>query len=487
MGVMPDLGQVFTNAIVANHMVSLFSLPKEASILDPCYGTGSFLEALRNNGFKNVTACEIDSDLHKAALPLYSKFSLINCDFLSYSPSSKYDGIIMNPPYIRQEKIDDLNEYGITKKALRNNPIFNGLPSTANMYMYFIIKAIDLLKDNGQLIVIFPSSWMKAKIGENFQNILLSKCGFEKQIHIYGDVFEKSALVEVVILKLVKNNCDLNVVEEFFESKNDAISKISMERRDVFEDFPCRFKDIATIRRGLSTGCNQMFVNPDSTYNISKYTKEIISSPKSIPGYTTQNATIDSLFLPPDDLSTQEVKDYIHHWEEKIKKNKSPKALYNQIVKGQKWYRLREIDSKGILFSYFVRNDMKFVINDDGILARDNFYIIYPKIDTILMFALLNNYYTYYQLELNGKRYGAGLLKIQRYDFEKITFPDYNSFSSEDLKTLFELSNALKNGNCNCTAIIKDITKVISRYCNISFDSIENMYLTTKNKRLEIN
>ena len=75
----------------------------------------------------------------------------------------------------------------------------------------------------------------------------------------------------------------------------------------------------------------------------------------------------------------------------------------------------------------------------------------------------------------------------KRYDFEKITFPDYNSFSSEDLKTLFELSNALKNGNCNCTAIIKDITKVISRYCNISFDSIENMYLTTKNKRLEIN
>lgn len=29
-----------------------------------------------------------------------------------------------------------------------------------------------------------------------------------------------------------------------------------------------------------------------------------------------------------------------------------------------------------------------------------------------LLFALLNNYYTYYQLELSGKRYGAGLLKL---------------------------------------------------------------------------
>lgn len=56
----------------------------------------------------------------------------------------------MNPPYIRQEKIDDLEKLGITKNKLRKNKIYEQLPSTANMYMYFIFKALDLLKVDGE-------------------------------------------------------------------------------------------------------------------------------------------------------------------------------------------------------------------------------------------------------------------------------------------------------------------------------------------------
>ena len=63
----------------------------------------------------------------------------------------------MNPPYIRQEKIDDLARLGITKEKLRKDKIYEPLPSTANMYMYFIFKALDLLKEEGELIVIL--SW----------------------------------------------------------------------------------------------------------------------------------------------------------------------------------------------------------------------------------------------------------------------------------------------------------------------------------------
>ena len=43
---MSDLGQVFTKGNVAQYMVSLFDLSKEAEIMDPCYGAGSFLDAL---------------------------------------------------------------------------------------------------------------------------------------------------------------------------------------------------------------------------------------------------------------------------------------------------------------------------------------------------------------------------------------------------------------------------------------------------------
>lgn len=32
----PDLGQVFTSSVIADYMVSLFTLSKEASILENC-------------------------------------------------------------------------------------------------------------------------------------------------------------------------------------------------------------------------------------------------------------------------------------------------------------------------------------------------------------------------------------------------------------------------------------------------------------------
>ena len=35
-------------------MVSLFELPKQAAIMDPCYGTGSFLDALLADAYSNV-------------------------------------------------------------------------------------------------------------------------------------------------------------------------------------------------------------------------------------------------------------------------------------------------------------------------------------------------------------------------------------------------------------------------------------------------
>ena len=60
---MAELGQVFTKGNVAHYMVSLFDLPQYANIMEPCFGTGSFLDALMLHGFINVTACEIDKGL----------------------------------------------------------------------------------------------------------------------------------------------------------------------------------------------------------------------------------------------------------------------------------------------------------------------------------------------------------------------------------------------------------------------------------------
>lgn len=481
---MADLGQVFTKDVVANYMVSLFDLPKHAKIMDPCFGKGSFLDALNIHDFSNVTACEIDTTLFEENKNKYPHYILKNVDFLNLSETNAYNGIIMNPPYIRQEKIDELEGYGITKERLRCIPVFADLPSTSNMYMYFILKAIDLLKENGQLIVIFPSSWMNSKTGEEFQKLMLSKCGLEKQIHIYGEVFEREALVDVVILKLVKGKADLVAKEEHLESKNGKLVNVLMNSKGTLLSFPYSFSELATIRRGLTTGCNEMYINPVFSHDGDECLKLIISSPKSIEGYSTANAHTDKLFFPMADAISGETAEYLELWKKKILKDHKPKTLYSKVKTSEKWYELHEICGKGILFSYFVRNDMKFIMNDTDVLARDNFYIIYPKVNKWVLFALLNNYYTYYQLELSGKRYGAGLLKLQRYDIEKLTFPDFEVISEDDKKVMETLSHELvKSGD---STYVSEITKLVSKYSNMGYDEITESYFSVKASRLEV-
>ena len=47
-------------------------------------------------------------------------------------------------------------------------------------------------------MIIFPSSWMQARSGQQFREALLSGCGMEKEIHIKGEVFEQEALLGAV-------------------------------------------------------------------------------------------------------------------------------------------------------------------------------------------------------------------------------------------------------------------------------------------------
>ena len=237
------------------------------------------------------------------------------------------------------------------------------------------------------------------------------------------------------------------------------------------------------MRRGLTTGCNSIFINPDFP-QATNYCINIISSPKSIYGYGTHSALFDKLLVINSDNLAPNVRKYLSSWEKKIKKSESPKILYQKIKNGEDWYIIKPIGGDGILFSYFVRNEMKFIMNDLGFVVRDNFYIIKPLIDSYLLFSLLNNYYSYHQLEYNGKRYGAGLLKLQRYDIEKLSFPDIYNFSQADINLLISYAkNMVKTGNSR----VDDITEIISKYSSISAYTIRNQYNSLKAIRLEGN
>lgn len=481
-----DLGQVFTNKNVAEYMTSLFSLENDANMMDPCFGDGVFLSSLQEFGYSNITGCEIDSNLFFRTKANFPNVKLVNSDFLSYSNNQKFDGIIMNPPYIRQEKIDLLSPLGISKDRLRKNPLFSNLPVTANIYMYFIIKALSLLNEMGELIVIFPESWLTSQSGRQFTKNIYSKCSLVEQIFMSGDIFVKNVITDVIILKLRKCFCKNIPVVKYVRFEHNDFYEYNPELSDIRLDFSKKFDAYGVIRRGITTGYNTMYINPPLKNEVSrKYLRKILSSPKEIVGFSTKNSKPDEvLILNSNDELTDEIQDYLHKFKAEIQNQCFPKTLYHKIQSDKNWFSINPVNSSGILFSYFVRNDMKFIYNDSDYLVRDNFYIIRQKdsSDSVLFFALLNNYYTFYQLEKIGKKYGAGLLKLQRYDLENLHFPDVSTFSRNDVEKLRTLSLNLISKNDS--KIILEITKIISHYSAVKYDLLIKEYHSIKAYRL---
>ena len=60
------LGQVFTQKQIADYMVGLFSVGKNKTILDPCFGEGVFLDSLSSN-YHSIIGIELDKKYYDAA------------------------------------------------------------------------------------------------------------------------------------------------------------------------------------------------------------------------------------------------------------------------------------------------------------------------------------------------------------------------------------------------------------------------------------
>ncbi|WP_161877701.1 Eco57I restriction-modification methylase domain-containing protein [Alkalibacterium sp. MB6] len=489
---MVDLGQVFTTKRVSDFMVSLFS-KEPLSFLDPCFGEGVFIKSLLALSPKRITGYELDSNLfNNFQLEINNKFTLDlklrNQDFLLSHISEKYDGIILNPPYLRHEKIDSLSDFGITKKNLKSKEIFKELPSNSNFYMYFITKCLSLLKEDGEMVIIFPGSWKGStneKVLNNIIEIYSSK--IVSKINIIGNAFETSPLVDVIVLKIVKTKNDKTVKERnlFITEDDFKESDLKYNLPDFDLGFPINILKYANTKRGLTTGANSIFVNPSirKTSNL----KKIISSPKDIIGYNANNTRMDNiLYITKDSKLNDDEIVYLENWQRTIIETEKPKTLHKKIQKRQEWYTFKKTNYEGIIFGYIIRDKIRFILNDTDAIVRDNFYVITPIINKYILLSLLNNHYTYYQLEKLGKRHGKGVLKIQKYDLDLIVFPDISKMETKDMVKLESLGKKIINHESDHLKIIENISKIISNYSCVSYQQIIEASKIYKKDRMDV-
>lgn len=476
-----ELGQVFTSALVADFMVGMLDLGSDARILDPCFGDGAFLAALSKRGFTNVSGCEIDKELCDYCRKKYPQFSLDCQNFLTEDSGRLFDGIIMNPPYIRHRRIDDLSRLGITRASLRKDPLFAPITSDSNLYMYFLVKAVSMLAPGGQLAAIFPDTWLFSDSVDAYKRALLASCQVERKVKISGDVFSDKVLTSVMIVKLVRQDHSIQTKEEELRVASGELTESTLHS-PLALGFNAGFSCLGTVRRGFRHGCKKVFINPDFT-GARDCCVPIISSPKQIEGFSTRGVNGDRMLaIRPGEIPTPAAKKYLNNWKEKILAENYPKEFAGKIRSNVRWYEQNPAKESSVAFGYMIQSRMRFIDNSCGKLIAENLYILKPKIDYWLFFAMLNNYYTFYQLEAVERTYGGRMLKVQVFDFDSLTFPNPDAISAPDKGKLSELGKKLAtSGDGN---ILTEITKVVSKYSAATFDDLMEGYQFLLRRRL---
>ena len=194
MAVKNKYGQYFTIPLIAEFMTSLICHPKNCSVLEPSCGKGVFLDSLFANGFSNLSAYEIDKDLD-------THFDFVKFkSFLSVPTSEKYDVVIGNPPYIRWKNLEpELRE------ELQNNTLWKQHFNSLCDYLFiFILKSIEHLNENGELIFICTEYWMNTTHSLSLRNYMC-RHGYFSEIYHFKEapLFEK-VTASFIIFRLIK-------------------------------------------------------------------------------------------------------------------------------------------------------------------------------------------------------------------------------------------------------------------------------------------
>lgn len=405
-------GQFFTPDKIAEIMIIesiKFNKRKSIKILDPCFGQGVFLEKI-NKYFKNcsIYGYEIDKIFFRNFFlnseSKKNKIYLKNEDYLKELKKNEYDYVIFNPPYVRQENIKQFKKKEYTNKFEK---IFNcKINKKSNLYIYFFLKVIYELKNNGIGTIIIYDVINQTKYGKDFFTIFNKYCKIIKVINLKKPFKNVLIDAQIIIFKKLKN------------------SSSQLSKKKKINDHFVNFSDLFPIKRGIGLESKKVFVanKNDKFFNLSK---KIILRSKDVSKSNIKYSRaylFNKNFKIPAQLKKELSDKYFLLHKKKLKK------FHHKLSKGM------------IIFGYAFRKRIKFYLNNNNNYVSDNFYYINSKIfDAKVLIHLLNSR-TFIDLIIKKSRnQGSGLRKIQLYEFKEIKIPNWGKLNKKKINNLSKL------------------------------------------------
>lgn len=459
-----DKGQFWTPNWVAEAMVAYVSRNADL-VFDPGVGKGAFYTALKKvSPKKKFFGTDIDADVISQAKEegiFDSNAQLEVRDFILNPPKKLFKAIVANPPYIRHHRLSQEQKDSFRKISLLN--IGDTLDGRAGLHIYFLIQALSLLDKGGRLAFIMPAdtcegvfsrklwSWISRKfcidgvitfdhkatpfpgVDTNAVIFLVSNDKPQEKLK-WARCLEPQSQGLFSFLKNDLADDNFDDLEIYNRNLGEALS-VGLSRKPLENHhFEFTLSDFVRVMRGIATGANEFFfLTKEQAKDLQipeKYFLPAIGRTRDAEEAFITKETIKKLeekgrptllFFPNgvrwDDMP-EAVKNYIREGE------KSGLAKRALISTRQPWYKMEVREVPMFLFAYLGRRNARFIKNEAGVVPLTGFLCIYPRSNDKeyigKLWAVLQHPGTISNLQLVGKSYGSGAIKVEPRSLERL-------------------------------------------------------------------
>ena len=219
---------------------------------------------------------------------------------------------------------------------------------------------------------------------------------------------------------------------------------------DNYGDKLVRLGDVATVRRGVTTGANDFFyLTPQviAEFRIEpEYRRPVMTTPQESRRIAVDPTRLTKqLFMcraDQDDLAGTGALAYVQWGEEQGYHRRA------SVKSRQRWYDLGERNPARLAMNYLVDTTARtfYVADGDGLLFGDNFQeILSSTVSQLLLCAALNSTVSQLMFNIGGRaNFGGGLMKIQTFEIANLQIvnplllpePNESAFNAADWDVL---------------------------------------------------
>jgi adenine-specific DNA methylase len=454
-------------------------------VLEPSCGDGVFLEKLKdgNHQFKRVTAIELNAEEASKAdhIKLLNK-KVINGDFHLFCNETreKFDLVVGNPPYIRYQYFNEIQQIEAIKIFNRAGLRYSKL---TNAWVSFVVGASLLLKEKGKIGFVIPAELLQVSYARQLREFLarfynkINIISFQKLVFpdIQQEVVlllgEKTGAVDHLIEHLeLKDAAELATLDVNrlksptkkidFKSNKWTFYFLDQQEIDFLEEIASlksipTIADFADVEVGITTGSNSFFTVPLSVvkeYDLQRYTKLMVGRSVQVDGavFTKKDweknrdaeAKAHLLVFPPKDRINGHagLHSYIQYGEE-LKINKG----YKTGIRDD-WFVVPSIK---LSEAFFIRRNNRFprlILNEAEAFTTDTMHRVFikPETDKNAFIASFYNSLSLAFSEIVGRSYGGGVLELMPSEAGSILLP-YDKINAELLAIIDEMMRSKKS------------------------------------------